>query len=247
MGTSIKFRLIVMAAVGAFVVLCGLGTWQVYRLQWKEALIAETQARIQRPPIPIGEAEARWQADGDVDYLPVELAGEYLHQSELYYYNTLKGTVGWNVFTPLQLADGRLVLVNRGFVPDAYKDPDTRKQFLQSGSQNIVGLARNPLFEKPNRFVPDNDLSNRSFFWKSYPQMIDLAKGAGGEPFLPFFVDAGKSNIEGALPVGGTTRISFPNNHLQYAITWYGLAAALVLVGGFFIRSSRSKTGISDG
>lgn len=241
MSVSLKYWIVVIITLGAFVVLIGLGTWQVKRLQWKEALIAETRDRIIQPPMDLPAAETKWKEAGDVDYLPVRLEGEFQHDKEMYYYNTHKGTVGWNVFTPLLLKDGRRVLVNRGFVPDQFRQSTSRGEYLFTGRQIIAGLARNPLFEKPNTFVPENDLESRSFFWKSYAQMTDLADSQGDGQFVPFFVDAGKSDVEGALPVGGTTRISFPNNHLQYAITWYGLAGALVLVCGFFWRSNRAN------
>lgn len=229
------FFLVAAIALGVSV-LCALGTWQVHRLGWKQELISQVETRIASQPEPLAEIEKRWAETGDVDYWPVTLSGRFDHAGEQYYYTTHKGQAGWNVYTPLQLEDARIALVNRGFVPDQLRDQAKRPGGLVEGEVAITGLARNPLTEKPNRFMPGNEPENRQFFWKS---MDEMAAGAGVEQdnLLPFFVDAGKSDTPGGWPLGGTTLVSFPNNHLQYAITWYGLAAGLLVVGIFFLRS----------
>jgi surfeit locus 1 family protein len=233
-----RFILIVCVLAGT-AVLAGLGAWQVQRLQWKEGLIAEVTQRRQSPPVPLEEMERRYQQTGDVDYSPVTLTGTFDHSQEMYFYTTHEGQAGWSVFTPLVLADGRVALVNRGFVPDALKDPAKRPQGEVEGVQTIEGLARDPLVEKPNSLIPDNDPAKRMFFWKSMPEM---ARAAGLEPdtLVPFFIDAGPAPNPGGWPKGGTTIISFPNNHLQYAITWFGLAIACLGVGGWLLFSNRN-------
>jgi len=158
--------------VGAFATLCALGFWQVKRLQWKESLIEMVDQRSRELPQSIDEVIDLWNVSRDVEYLPVKLSGVYRHQYEMYYYNTLKGVVGWNVITPLTLEDGRVALVNRGFVPDAFRYPETRNSGQLSVVQKITGLARNPVNKKPNYFVPENDLSEKTFYWKNYSQMI---------------------------------------------------------------------------
>jgi surfeit locus 1 family protein len=90
-------------------------------------------------------------------------------------------------------------------------------------------LARNPLQTKPSSFVPDNDLAANIFYWKDIGAMASRA-GIAGKNLVPFFVDADNTPNPGGYPVGGVTIVKLPNNHLQYAITWYGLAAALTLV-----------------
>lgn len=226
---------LLLCILAGTVVLCGLGYWQVQRLQWKEALIAEVEARIDAPPVPLARMERRWAETGDVDYWPVTLSGSFDHTREQYYYTTLDGAVGWNVYTPLLLGNGRTIWVNRGFVPDGLRDPALREQGQVSGEVSITGLARNPLYEKPNRFMPENEPANRTYFWKSIAEMTQAA-GLEADALVPFFVDAG-GGAQYDWPRGGTTRIRFPNNHLQYAVTWFGLAAALVAVGGFFFVS----------
>ena len=237
-----SFSRIVLALciLAGIAVLAGLGTWQVQRLQWKEALIAQVEARRSSPPEPLPEIERIWRETGDVDYLPVTVTGRFDHGAEQYFYTTHEGAVGWNVYTPLTLESGRVVLVNRGFVPDAFRDPATRASGLVEGTVDVTGLARNPLTAKPNAFVPDNEPAERTYFWKSMPQM---ARAAGLDPdrLVPFFVDAGAGDAPGELPRGGVTIVAFPNNHLQYAITWYGLALALAGVGGYFLFSGMRR------
>ena len=228
--------LLCFAILAGFVVLCGLGIWQLQRLEWKEALIARVEERKSGEPELLPEIEDVWANAGDVDYLPVRLSGTFDHRHEQYYYNTLDGTVGWNVYTPLVLDDGRVVFVNRGFVPDRLRAPQTRADGNIEGRLEIVGLARNPVTEKPNRFMPDNDTARNQFFWRNLSQMASAA-GIDQDRLVPFFVDAGTAPNPGGWPLGGTTRVSFPNDHLQYAITWFGLAAALAGVGGYFIWS----------
>jgi surfeit locus 1 family protein len=234
-------RLLPLAAilVGAGFLIT-LGSWQMARLQWKENLIAEIAQRTAGPPAPLAEIELRWWETGDVDYYPVTVTGYFQHAFEQYYYNTHMGAVGWNVYTPFVLDDGRKIIVNRGFVPDRLREPEERPASLVEGRQVIAGLARDPLYEKPNFFVPDNRLADGIYFWRSIRQMA-VAADIGPDALVPFFIDAGAQETSGGYPVGGTTRITFPNNHLQYAFTWYGLAVALLATGIYFLYSTRPR------
>jgi surfeit locus 1 family protein len=229
--------LLVILALAAFAVLIGLGTWQVQRLHWKEGLIATIEARVAAAPRPLAEIEALAAGEGDVDYWPVSLSGTFHHDGERHFFATHKGQSGYFVYTPLALDDGRLVLVNRGFVPFDRKDPATRMAGQVSGPQDITGLARNRVDEKPNSLMPDNDPAKNVFYWKDLDAMAQ-SSGVAGD-YLPFFVDAGDAPNPGGLPVGGVTMISMPNSHLQYAVTWYGLAAALAGVAGAWLWRRR--------
>ena len=213
-----------------FVALLALGTWQVQRLHWKEDLLATIDQRTHAPPLPLAQVEKQFAATNDVDYTPVKLTGTFLHQGERDFYATWEGDAGFNVYTPLQLDDGRFVLVNRGFVPYDLKDPAKRRQGEMSGKVTVTGLARNPLPGKPSMMLPDNDLAKNIFYWKDRDAMASTAGLPAGAVLVPFFVDADKTPNPGGLPVGGVTIIDLPNNHLQYAVTWYGLAAALAAV-----------------
>lgn len=223
----------------AFIVLIGLGTWQVERLAWKEGLIETIDRRMKASPVSLAEVETQFAASGDVDYVPVTLSGTFLHQGERHFFTTWDGETGYSVYTPLRLPDGRFVFVNRGFVPYEMKDPAKRAQGEVAGEVTVTGLARNPLRGKPSMMVPDNDLAKNIFFWKDRDTMAATAGLPAGAAVLPFFVDAGKAPNPGGLPVGGTTIVDLPNSHLQYALTWYGLAAALAGVLAVWLRKNR--------
>lgn len=231
-----------IAILAGTAMLAGLGTWQVQRLQWKQALIAEVELRRAQPPASLSEMERRWQETADVDYYPVGISGRFEHSGEQYFFTTHQGIAGWNIYTPLTLLSGRVLIVNRGFVPDAYRDRVTRIEGQVEGEVSIVGLARDPVMAKPNRFLPDNEPQNRTYFWKNLDQMA-LAADVEPDRVVPFFVDAGQSEIPNVFPLGGTTIVSFPNNHLQYAITWYGLGLALLGVGGYLLFGKPRDTG----
>ena len=233
--------LIVVAMALGLAILMTLGTWQVYRLNWKEQLIARITARSTSKPLTLEQLGSLWEETKDVDYLPVKLQGRFDHTREMFYFNTLNGQSGWNVITPLSLDDGRILLVNRGFVPEKFRSANTRTTGQITGNVVITGLARNPVIKKPNSLVPDNQPVKSEFFWKSQAQMARLASEGTSVRILPFMVDAGKDNVNAAYPIGGTTRISFTNNHLQYAGTWYGLALALLAVGSVFIYRRKKQ------
>ncbi|GAB1581291.1 SURF1 family protein [Phyllobacterium phragmitis] len=233
---------VAVLAFAAFCVLIALGTWQVQRLHWKEALLATIAERVASPPRPLAGIEALYERTGDVEYWPVTVSGHFLHQDERHFFATHEGRSGFYVYTPLQMADGRAVLVNRGFVPYERKDPATRAEGQVTGQVTVTGLARNPLTEKPSSLVPDNDPAKNIFYWKDWSEMV---KDDGLDPArtVPFFIDANAAPNPGGLPIGGVTIIDLPNNHLQYAVTWYGLALALAVVVGAYLRRRRGSTG----
>ncbi|AMM83809.1 cytochrome c oxidase assembly protein [Martelella sp. AD-3] len=228
-------------ALFAFTALILLGNWQVRRLHWKEALLATVEARLAASPVPLAEIETMAAEGADIRYRPVTVRGAFEHDRERHYFATFEGLSGYYVYTPLRLEDGRMVFVNRGFVPFDRKEAATRAEGQVEGPVTITGLARERLSGKPSFLVPENDLSKNIFYWKDLDAMAASA-GLDGETVLPFFIDAGDAGNPGGLPVGGVTRISFPNNHLQYAVTWYGLAAVLAVgVGILVIRRRRHR------
>lgn len=243
-GRRIGTALFVILGLAALAILLGLGTWQVQRLHWKQELIATIDARIASAPQPLAAIEARLAAAGDVDYWPVTLTGTFRHEGERHFFATHKGHSGYFVYTPLALDDGRLVFVNRGFVPFDFKNAATRGEGQVEGRQQIAGLARNRVDEKPNALMPDNDPAKNIFYWKDIDAMVASAGVGASSDYLPFFVDADDAPNPGGLPVGGVTLVDMPNSHLQYAVTWYGLAAALAGVMGVWLwRRWRTPAG----
>nr|WP_204347226.1 SURF1 family protein [Rhizobium laguerreae] len=213
----------------ALAILISLGTWQVERLHWKEGLIADIAARQAASPVPLADIEAMAAAGGDIEYRKVTATGRYINNKERHFFATWRGQTGFYVYTPLELADGRILFVNRGFVPYDNKEPETRMQGQLTDQQTVTGLAREKLSGKPSWVVPDNDVAKNIFYWKDLDVMAESV-GLEKASVIPFFVDADSTPNPAGLPIGGVTQMDLPNNHLQYAFTWYGLAAVLVVV-----------------
>ena len=215
----------------ALAILISLGTWQVERLHWKEGLLADIAARQVAAPVPLADIEAMAASGGDIEYRKVTATGRYINNKERHFFATWRGQTGFYVYTPLELADGRALLVNRGFVPYENKEPEMRMQGQLTDQQTVTGLAREKLPGKPAWVVPDNDIAKNIFYWKDLDVMAESV-GLEKARVIPFFVDADSTPNPAGLPIGGVTQVDLPNDHLQYAFTWYGLAAVLVAVVG---------------
>jgi surfeit locus 1 family protein len=217
--------LILLVALG---ILLALGTWQVERLHWKEGLLADIAERQSAPAVPLSAIEAMAASGGDIEYRVVTATGRYINNKERHFFATYDGEPGFHIYTPLQLADGRYLFVNRGFVPYDAKEPEMRMQGQLTDEQTVTGLARARLAGQPSG-MPDNDLAKDIFYWKDLDAMA-ASDGLEKDKVLPFFVDADKTPNPGGLPIGGVTIVDLPNNHLQYIVTWYGLAVVLVAI-----------------
>ena len=231
MPTKSLVRLTVLMLV-AFAVLIGLGVWQLQRLHWKEGLIAEIETRTKSEPISLDQAIAIAREGHYPNYYRVKVEGRFDHTKELYLYAVSEGRAGWHVITPLKTEDGEVVLIDRGFVPDELRNPASRAAGELDGVLAVTGIVRVP--EAQGSFTPDNEVGANRWFWRDL-QAMSRATGAG--EVAPFFLEAEKSNVPGGWPEGGQTRLELPNNHLQYAITWFLLAACLLVVYGVYVRS----------
>ncbi len=210
--------------VPAVLLMLGLGIWQVQRLQWKEALIAERTERLASAPMALPGPDADI---GDSEYRHVSLAGEFLHDKEILLgARSLNDNTGYHVVTPFRLSDGRVILVDRGWIPLDRKTADKRTAGNVAGPISLEGIIR--LNGRQTWFVPDNRPDLNFFFWVDLPAMAKLAGLPDTE--TRFFVEAGPAKNPGGFPIGGQTRVSLPNDHLQYAITWFSLAVALVVI-----------------
>jgi len=236
-GRAGRRSLLVLTAASllALVILVGLGLWQLERRAWKEALIARVEAGLAAAPVAAPSPET-WPTltIGDMEYAPVEAAGVFDHDREIHVVHTLvepkgpAGGIGYQVFTPFRTDAGWWVYVNRGFVPRERADPATRGGGQVEGETTVAGLLRAPSHRA--WFMPSDDVAGNAWFSRD-PALFAAAAGLPREAVAPYVIDAGfDPDLPGGLPQGGETIVSFPNNHLQYAITWLGLAAALVAV-----------------
>jgi surfeit locus 1 family protein len=227
-----------LCALAALVVLASLGVWQLQRLAWKEALIARVTARMQISFAPPAPAESEWPNVNAVDdeYRRVRVTGTFRHDREALVYALLsepKGKFsgpGYWVLTPIETAGGALLFVNRGFVPLERANAATRREGQVAGIVTVTGLLR--MAEGRSWFTPADDPARH--LWQTRDPAA-IAKAYGLSRAAPFFVDADDAPNPGGLPQGGETKLVFPNRHLEYALTWFGLALALIAVFVAFV------------
>ncbi|WP_420345251.1 SURF1 family protein [Pelagibius sp.] len=219
-----------VCAIPALAILIALGTWQVQRLHWKEGEIAKRVERSQGPAIPL---PASFPDPAAVEFTRVGLSGSFLHEQEFYLgARTENGRVGLNVVTPFRLDDGRTLLVNRGWVPQEYRDPATRGEGQLAGPLAIEALLRTDGWKGVEFAKPPNKPEERFYFWLDLPVMAaDLETGGIGQPIVTaVYADAVAAEVPGGLPIGGQTRIALKNDHLEYALTWYSFAVILAVI-----------------
>ncbi|MFN0043794.1 MAG: SURF1 family protein [Alphaproteobacteria bacterium] len=217
-----------LVALAGIVVLIGLGTWQMQRHEWKTALIAEIDQRRVAPALESLPATV----EPTLEFRQVALVGRFLHDKEMRLISRSRGgVVGLELVTPLALADGTTVLVNRGWVPGSLADAAKRPDTLVSGEVQVRGAVR--LGERLGWATPENRPAEGLWF------SVDLAAMASdsGISALPYIVVIEGAGLElprprqpGALP---------KNDHLQYALTWYALAAALGVIAVLAARQAR--------
>jgi surfeit locus 1 family protein len=198
-------------------VFIALGVWQLQRRAWKQALIAQVEARVHAPPTPL-PARGQWRAAAEDAYRRVAVEGHFLRDREtLVRATTVLGSGYW-VLTPLRTADGT-ILVNRGFVP-----PERREAGLHDapgdGPVRVIGLLRQS--EPGGGFLRSNRPADDRWYSRD---VAAIAERRGIRDAAPFFLDAEAEPGPPRYPAAGLTVIRFTDNHLAYALTWFGLAA----------------------
>lgn len=225
-----------------------LGHWQMERLAEKETLIAAVDTRLDADPVPVPPA-ADW-AGLDLDqwnFQPVTLTGTFRTAQTLTVFTSLadpRGPLsgpGYWVMTPFELTEGGTVFINRGFVPDTYQEAAVMGNLpgLTDEQTMMTGLLRPG--EPAGFMVPEPNMSAR-IEWVRDPVRMAAMVDPALQPIAPFYVDM-QAGPAGELPQAGETKVSFTNNHLGYALTWYGFAIVAVVMLGFWLwRQTRPLT-----
>ncbi|QVQ26461.1 SURF1 family protein [Achromobacter deleyi] len=235
-----KTTLVILGLVAAavFAGLCALGTWQVQRLAWKRALIAQVDQRAHAPATP-APARNEWPGltSDNAEYRHVAASGTYQFDRQTLVQAATELGSGYWVMTPLQLPDGGTVLVNRGFVlPEWRKSQTSTAQ--PPAEARVTGLLR--MGEPGSGFLRNNDPASNLWYSRDL-QAIAAARGL--TDVAPYFIDADAASSAGRdparEPVGGLTVLTFPNNHLVYAITWYALALMVIVGVVIFVREEK--------
>lgn len=236
---------IVVGAATALLV--ALGVWQLERRAWKQELIDRVGSRATQPAAELPRRETWDTLDPDeIDYGRVRVTGTFRHNAEVHLYTSLAnpkgrlGGPGFFVLSPLELTDGSFVFVNRGFVPVRNKPAMTRVQGQVSGPVVVEGLLRRPQWR--SWATPADDVAQNVWFTRD-PDAMAVARGLPEDKVAPFTIDADKAATPpGGLPQAGETIVQFTDNHLQYALTWFGLAAACIIV---FVAAARTRPGLA--
>ena len=223
-----KFRPTLWASIftaAAAALLVALGSWQVQRKGEKEALIAMFEARARGPAVALPEFLEPPEA---FLFARVRLEGRFLHEREQYLSSKVhKGEVGLHVITPLLLRDGRAVLVDRGWSP-LVSDVSAAFWSRPAGIQVIEGILRQGGYGGPEFLRPENDPGAGLYNW---PDLMAMASSAQLErPITTHYVMLDAMPPDGGYPVPRGLAVDLPNNHLQYAITWFALSAVLLVI-----------------
>ena len=233
------FLWLTIVTLPAFLVLISLGSWQLQRLQWKNDIISNFEARSAAEAIAIPEANAELDV---LEFSSLALEGEYLHDKETFLTGrTYEGNAGFHVVTPFLLDDGRTILINRGWVSEDYRDPAKRAFSQIDGKTSVAGILRRPGVR--GYFVPENEPEN-GFWFTLVPSQINQHLDLGDAAIEQFYADAVRTSDVVTLPIAAKTKLNLRNAHLSYAMTWYGIAIALVGVYlAFHYQAGRLKFG----
>jgi surfeit locus 1 family protein len=222
---------ITVAAALMLAFLLGLGVWQLQRLQWKLALIGQVHRNMAAAPLTLDEALRRGPA---AEYRRVTLHGRYGNAHEAYVFDIgPEGAPVFHVVVPFTTDDGRVLLVDRGIVPRDLKNPATRPDGIDNREAAFTGVWRTTL--PPGFFTAPADAAHRIWFSRD---IAAIARADKVRLAAPVLIEADATPNPGGWPRGGQTRVDFRNEHLQYAITWFLMAAGLL---GVYIAYHVSK------
>lgn len=228
---------VLVTSAVALIILLSLGVWQVNRLAWKEALIARLDANAAGDPVTLGAVQERLAAGETVEFVKVRFDATYLPDKVMKLIGSVDGGPGWTIVSPAVTPDGLAVMVDRGLVPDnRLGDVQT-----PAGALQLTGVVRLHDAGK-GYFDPANDPAGGTWYWWDVPAMYASAGFADGARPLPFVVQLLPEPGASAYPRPPEPKAHLRNNHLGYAITWFGLAAVLVVMTGFYVRALMNKS-----
>ncbi len=228
---------VLLASAVGIAILVTLGFWQLDRLQWKEGLLAQLGANATAEPVSLADVEAMQAKGRNVEFVKVRFRASYRNDAWKKMISTFEGGQGWIIITPAVTPDGRAVVVDRGRIPGQLVDGFDRPE----GEQEITGVVRTH-DRGQGFFDPENDPQRNLWYWWDIPAML----AGGGLPAdlkpVPFVVQVLPGTVAAEFPKPPEPKANLANNHLGYAITWFGLALTLAGVAAVYVRELRRRT-----
>ena len=216
------------------ILLLYLGNWQVERLEWKLGLIKQIETRAFMDPIRIPPEKSNLD---DLEYLSVQITGRFNNQQEMTLYSVgPNGEAGYDLYTPFTNNDGKIIIVNRGWVPERIKDQVSRLETIKNVEHTVTGLLRKPSIKL--WYGPENEPQNNNWF---YGDLDGMARTYSLGAVYPMYLYAAVDDHDPVFPVAGRTEFNIVNNHLDYALTWYGLAIVLLVIYVIFCRQPKKS------
>lgn len=224
-----------LMTIPAVIILLTLSFWQLNRYNWKVDLIDQLESRLSEAAVPMPEQNIdpeKWA------HRRVSIEGVFDHSKEIHLFSHAeKGRKGFQIITPFTQTNGAgVILVNRGFVPENRKEAKYRQEGQIEGPQALSGIIRKP-WTKSYDFLPDNSAETNVWLYGDLDQMAAHLK----LDVVPVFVELDDLPVPGRFPLGGQTRVSVPNNHIEYFFTWLGLAGAMLAIYGLYGISRAKK------
>lgn len=228
---------VLLASAIGIAILVTLGFWQVERLQWKEGLLAQLAANAAADPVDLASVEALQAQGRDVEFIKVKFRGTYKNDAWKKMISTFEGGQGWLILTPAVTTDGRAVIVNRGGIPGQMLGNFDRPE----GEQEITGTVRTYTRGK-GYFDPENDPKANLWYWWDIPAMFATSGLPDAVKPVPFVVQVLPGTASAQFPKPAEPKANLTNNHLGYAITWFGLALTLAAVAAAYLLDQRKRS-----
>lgn len=227
---------VLIATLVGTAILLTLGAWQVKRLEWKEGLLAKLAANAAAAPIDLATAAKQAGEGRDMEFVRVSFPARFRHDGGMKMISTYERGQGWTIITPAVTPDGWVVIVDRGRIPGQLGDRFDKPE----GEVTLDGVIRTYKSGKAY-FDPENDARANLWYWWDVPAMLAASPVPEGGKSFPFVVQLVPEDGAGGFPRPEEPKAKLANNHLGYAITWFGLAATLVGVAGFYVYSLRRR------
>ena len=229
MNLVIKFRPLLWPTIFtilSLLTLLSLGSWQVYRLIWKNNLISNYLNKFNNEIIYYNN---KFDFKEEFEYRRINIEGKFLNDKEILVIGkTFEGNAGFHLLTPLITKNKKVILINRGWISEKYKFQNSRKFTIIKNVILVNGIIRKP--QNKGYFVPENDPIG-NFWFTIKPREIQKALKLDNYDFEKnFYISSVRSSKKLSLPIGVSGTPNFRNQHLSYAITWYSLALVLLII-----------------